>query len=559
MATKSSVAIPNGRLYNYNPFTNIMPPNESWVYYKYTTTNVNLNHDISQELNSLENGDIFVLYAGSGGKGGYSVLQQTVWMASGGGGCTGEINLKKININDIQDKKINFKINNYFYAGVTKKWTTISYMNNNINNSFDAYGSLNNSNNIDANYNDQNFILYSGSGENSCIYNLTDRPLDSIAYTNLTMYFGSAGGYAGNVINNVYNFSLPITYGKNGISTLLDDNSNQLYNTTNINYVNVNFSNNLLKSDNSGKAKVLEGGKSAGANYNSTTNVYSFDGPPGFVMIFYKLKPNAYTKTIINTNLTQTTYNPLNSFLPSFSKKYTYYLYNNSTINQTKFIHTVNNIAPNETGNKIVNILFVGGGGIGGGGGSGKGGGGGGGGGEVCLINVDYNRLLNGQVVLTVGNAGQNSQISNIDNTTTSYIANAGKNGNDGTKNGTPTGPKGNGGKGGDGLAIDASLNNTNSLGYCNVTYYGSGSGGGGGGYSSNSNSNASPGTIQTGVNYGVDGGSTSSKAPRYVTINDIGDLTGPVNVSCGGWGGSGEKSGSNGNKGFVLIYYLTN
>ena len=130
MATKGN----NNNLYNYNPFTGIMPNNTnfSWMYYKYTLpiSNQSIIHDISLDYNKLyldsnNNTDIFILYAGGGSVGATgnettpilnpstdftllssyftnigvtdsSIYTYKGYVNSGGGGGTGEVNITKI-------------------------------------------------------------------------------------------------------------------------------------------------------------------------------------------------------------------------------------------------------------------------------------------------------------------------------------------------------------------------------------------------------------------------------------------------------------------------------
>jgi hypothetical protein len=529
MATKASRTIPNGTLYNYNPFTNIMPPNESWLYYKYTTTDVDLVHDLSRDLNKIlldTNGDadIFVLYAGGGSYGGYywqSPDTDLYHNIEGGGGGSGEVNLTKLNWNNISNKKINFTI------GGLKKNTIVHYSNTiNI-----SYGNINDA--------DNNFGAHNAFINNPNIFN----KIGNLAYSNNILCIGSCGAQngSGSRPDKAYRKATIVMCNENENKTVLNQTNifTTLYGyqkyTYDLNYYYLlgNFSNKELKSDSTGVGVILKSGYTPYGNLQPGQ-----DGPNGFVMIFYKIK---LVKNIIKPGIEVSNFNPLNNNISLNGKSYVYYLYKN--INNGDYTHTVNissgnfdDIIADINGKYTITILYQGGGGKGGNRNSNSGGGGGGGGGEILKTDIEYKDLLNGQIKLSVGNSGNSTSISNIFNQLTKYTANSGKNGS--------TATSAEGANGGDGLTIITIDNNTIS--------YGSGSGGGGGGYGKKSNSGRS-GTIQNGVNSPA---TSSSRTQRCVQIPDIGDGTGEILKSYGGSGGSGEKSGSSGDNGFVLIYY---
>jgi hypothetical protein len=558
MATKASRTIPNGMLYNYNPFTNIMPPNESWLYYKYTTTGVDLVHDLLLDsdkilLDANGDADIFVLYAGSGSKGGKGGIvegDEDNWYCGGAGG-SGEANLTKINFNNIKNNKIQINLTNID--------TSILYSNN-LNNTItlNAYG-----NNYDAN---------GCYGAKPATYNKNDRPLNNKAYYNGTLYCGSVGGRTGvncqniqdnenlivmcddySIINNIKVFKSEPTY-------LIETNKNTNYygyfnlkssllfnNDWLRNNLIINFSNNDLLSDNTGVGSILKSGKLGFPKIIDTidkTLVIPRDGEngsPGFVMIFYKVKTPIVQTISLNLNLTS--YNPINNIAPN--NKYSYYYYKNSATHYVSDNYVnVNGIKPNANGKKIVNVLFVGGGGTGGSSSKRKGGGGGGGGGEVALSTIPFENIKNGIINISINGVGGSTDIFYNDpsNKQFKFTAIAGYKGTNGDTDG-----KGKGGQGANGLAIRPN----NSV---ITTFYGSGCGGGGSGLSNDTI--ASRGTIQPNVN-SPNPTLNSNKCSRGVSIADIGDGTGEVQTSFGGYGGSGENSGSDGNPGFVLIYYL--
>ncbi len=555
MATTASKKIPNGTLYNYNPFTNIMPLNESWLYYKYTTTGVDLVHDLSLDsdkilLDANGDADIFILYAGGGSlggpSGGYYTMSYDRPNGCGGGGGTGEVNLTKINKNTIKNNKINFNIALNSTLNTLLNFTDI---NNNLI-SYTANSNLNNGSagaNANTGIGDDSFTTIGGNGSNSAI-NTLDNRIGNLAYQNKVLYFGSGGGFGGwggTLFTQIKALD--------GTGTTISNNN--LVNVSGLTYVNINFSSNLLLSDNTSNTNSFSGslGGKPILRYNSRNAYVDYiagqNGPPGFVMIFYKVK-NTLLLTENSTNITPTSYNPINNISPK--NKHAYYLYNTTAThiinNDTNYILKPNGIKPDASGNKIVNILFVGGGGYGGDGKDGTGGGGGGGGGEVILSKIPYEYIENGTINISIGGTGNSTSISffnnNHNNVMIIYTANPGNNG----KKGSAT-KKAPGGNGGNGLSI-----RTTSI-YNYSTFYGSGSGGGGGGYGKNSD-NGSPGTIQTNVN-SPPPTSKRSACPRCVQINDIGDETGEFQTSFGGWGSSGEKAGKDGNNGFVLIYYL--
>jgi hypothetical protein len=610
MASKGN----SGNLYNYNPFTNIMPNNSNygWVYYKYTTPSTNITHDITPDIGKLYldgngNSDIFVLYAGGGANGGignetipinstdlntlasyFSNFNLTStnytykgYVNSGGGGGTGEVNLTKINYNNILDKKLTINI------GTSGGYnTTISYIQNNTNTNTTilAYG----------NNNSPNPTFNSG---NNAIYNKSDRPINSLALNNNTLYCGSASGYPGTQgikysqrtnVSDTTTYSEYIAFeriGQTGNLTICNDFTSSTTNTpsslktislTDIangqNYLNaydvtqayVNFSNNDLFTDGTGVVSVLTGGN--GSTYNKITNtitttydIYTYtdyidsyvsqngqNGPPGFVMVFYKTIP---PKIIYNTNMSQSNFNPLNYLMPK--KNYNYFLYKqNSTTNIIHTINTnneVNSIVADSNGNMVVNILYIAPGGLGGTSTKSYGGGGGGSGGEILLTRVTLDLLKSNQIILNTTNSV--TSISNIliNGNIVSYTAN---NGNNGSNSSSTVG-----GDGASGLPvrlITSSYTNTNNS-FITTTSYGSGSGGGGLGYLNGLS--GKQGVTPTSVNSFCD--NTSSKYPTYVKITDIGDGTGEVRLSSGGLGGSATKPGAIGAAGFVLIYYL--
>jgi hypothetical protein len=579
MATKASRTIPNGTLYNYNPFTNIMPLNESWLYYKYTTTGVDLVHDLSLDsdkilLDANGDADIFVLYAGGGSLGETGkivdvdnpIYFREYILNNGGGGGTGEVCLTKLIYTNINNKKINFNI------GTTGgNNTNLFYNNNTIK--LTSYGNLNIPNNINAG--------------NSAIYNKIDRPINLPACINNTLFCGSAAGIYGSqylayshsessgagliatyefilngnsgilsVCNDFTNNNLNIqnnpAYLKN--VTISDIKNGQNYlNVNNVNELKCNFSNLQLKSDNTSVGTVLVGGNSGQVindiienNENGVIeNTYlpgnGQNGPNGFVMIFYKVKTPIVQTISLNLNLTS--YNPINNIAPN--NKYSYYYYKNSATHYVSDNYVnVNGIKPNANGKKIVNVLFVGGGGTGGSSSKRKGGGGGGGGGEVALSTIPFENIKNGIINIIINGVGGSTDIFYNDpsNKQFKFTAIAGYKGTNGDTDG-----KGKGGQGANGLAIRPN----NSV---ITTFYGSGCGGGGSGLSNDTI--ASRGTIQPNVN-SPNPTLNSNKCSRGVSIADIGDGTGEVQTSFGGWGGSGENPGKDGNPGFVLIYYL--
>ena len=629
MATKGN----NGNLYNYNPITNVMPINStnSWIYYKYTITNQNITHDISQDLNKLyldstNNADIFILYAGGGCIGGNgsettpisssdssllssyfanfgldpTIYKYIGYVNSGGGGGTGEVNITKIKLNDILDKKLNMNI------GSTND-TTITYTqsSDNTTKTIRAYSNINS-------------VVGINSGNNA-IFNKGDRPINSNtipAYNSTdTLYCGSASGYPGQQAikysqrtdrtdTSTYNEFIAFT--SNGIPGTLAicNDFNSFDSTTNspaylknvtltdINDINsgkyylgsydvtqsyVNFSNQQLITDGTGVSSVLTGGYGSTylkqstpivASYNGTTYntfVDSFisqngqNGPPGFVMIFYKTIP---TKKVYYTNMYQTNYNPFNNLLPK--DNYNYFMYSKNIT--TDIIHTIvndnvsnNSIVADSNGNKVINILYVANGGIGGKSSTSLlyGGGGGGGGGEVLLTNLTIDLTTNNTITLNAGSS-KGTSISNIytyDSNNikvlTTLTANLGISGSDAVdKNGV---------NGANSTTVSTFLNNNiSTTSYNKTVSYGSGTGGGGIGYLYSTTSGTTSGTNGirgTGLN--VIYKDKSSKTAGYIKINDIGDGTGPINVSTGGMGGSSKTKGSDGADGFVLIYYL--
>ena len=619
MATKGN----NNNLYNYNPFTGIMPNNTnfSWMYYKYTLpiSNQSIIHDISLDYNKLyldsnNNTDIFILYAGGGSVGATgnettpilnpstdftllssyftnigvtdsSIYTYKGYVNSGGGGGTGEVNITKIKYNDISDKKLIINI------GSTTD-TTIAYIqsSNGTTKTIKAYGNSNSVNGINAG--------------NNAIYNKSDRlnntnSISAFNSTTNTLFCGSASGYPGqqaikysqrsNVNDNTTydEFIAFTTNGQSGSLAICND-FNTFNSTTNapsslqnisltdinngLNYLGaydvtqayVNFSNQDLQTDGTGTTAVLTGGN--GSTYLKQTNqitgtlngttytdyIDSFvkqdgqNGPPGFVMIFYKTIP---FKKVFYTNMYQTNYNPLNNLFPK--NNYNYFMYSKNTT--TDIIHTIvndnisnNSIIPDSNGNKVVNILYVANGGTGGTSKTYYGGGGGGGGGEVLLTSLTIDQITNNIITLNAGSS-KGTSISYIPFNQTTPVTITAKVGINGTnaidKNGIN-------GANGTSLSTFVNINTSNSFNI--TTSYGSGTGGGGVGYSNG--------------NSGIQGTTTSSysvcdnisnKTSRYIKINDIGDGTGSVSVSKGGNGGSYYKYGDPGADGFVLIYYL--
>ena len=113
--------------------------------------------------------------------------------------------------------------------------------------------------------------------------------------------------------------------------TLTDINAGKNYlGSVNTTQAKVNFSNLQLPSDNTGVGTVLTGGN--GGTYIETTTLNGAgqtatdytpgngqNGPPGFVMVFYKV--NLIQKPY-GTYGIQTNYNPLNNFLPKNNYNY---------------------------------------------------------------------------------------------------------------------------------------------------------------------------------------------------------------------------------------------
>jgi len=540
-------------LYNYNPFTNIMPLNESWLYYKYTLLDTNIIHNL--EYIDYNNTNIYILCAGNGSNGGisnsYYVGGQSNITIGGGGGGTGELLLTKLNVNDIFSNN-----NKQLFLNIGTQTNTIVKYNNTSNINTTVCEAVCNINPGAAGQIKKQYdwdlggyinVYYSGNGANSAIYNNSIRPFNKLILQNNIMYLGSAGSLCGGG-------SSGYTSGNNGITTYVNTNNNNLANktilTTSDACVTHDFSNTLLPTDNTGTAVILNSGR--GGVYNQAPS-----GDNGFVMIYYKIKQSKLQNGINGAKISN--YNPLNNIIPK--KNYIYYYYD-TYINDiyVQDIYSKNgayNIVSDTNGIYTVNILYCGGGGSGGFGSATKknlsGGGGGGGGGEVFKTTIDYtkikNDLFNGVKYITINSVGNTSKqtkfsYTNTNNITTTYTGNFGNDGKDGSTRKSASKP---GGNGGDGLTIRNIEDN-------NTISYGSGSGGGGGGY--NKGGNGNPGLIQTGVN-SPSPTSISSKCPRCVEISDIGDETGKVQTSFGGWGNVGNKSGYDGQNGFVLIYYL--
>jgi hypothetical protein len=244
--------------------------------------------------------------------------------------------------------------------------------------------------------------------------------------------------------------------------------------------------------------------------------------------------------------LEATNYNPLNNLQPV--NNFIYFKYTNSIVSSdTEFFHTID---PNISGN--INILYVGGGGLGGSADSSTGGGGGGSGGEVIITKVPNDSFTDNKIKFKIGNVNSTTSIYNF-KSGANYTASSGNNGSDGTKNKTwdDLSYRGNGGRGANGISKRGNIGSY-------TVGYGGGAGGGGGGYSDGDN--GSDGDM-IGFKQDVDCGYETSNfsCPWYILISDIGDNTGKIRTAYGGVGNSGNKPGSDGNQGYVLIYYTVN
>lgn len=169
---------------NYNPFTNNIPFYGDWIYFYYTFTNkYNLTHyinntitlagDVSFNYSILNNSDVYVLYSGTGGKGG--VKSNTAY-----GGGSGEICMTKINYSDLGSKiYVNVKQNVTPITGYPTQGNTELYYenkNNMLSKKYYAYNGYNG-------YNNEN-TLNNGKGA----------PYHTEDYDNNTISFGSLNG-----------------------------------------------------------------------------------------------------------------------------------------------------------------------------------------------------------------------------------------------------------------------------------------------------------------------------------------------------------------------------
>lgn len=596
-------------IYSYNPFTDKLPSTTTGDHWKYIKYNPN-NDDLQGKINfpaptDVVGKQIWVLYAGSGGYGGFSQKKA----GGGGGGGTGELKMSLLNTDnftsiDCTIGKLNTQYsidydNTYangqktvpngtsrnFNYNTTSATTLAIKKNNVITNTLIAQGGfagnfkVSDNNGAEGGYGG-NCMRYNGT---NLVINRTTEIYDTTTIT--TIPFGSMGGGTGygNGGNRSRMGDRYELFPQTGSTTIfeyryVDETRDSLYADGNNSGTEVNFNITLssVECDRTGTKRILTPGNGGrAADYGANSEV-------GFIMFFYK------TNNPLTTNITSTitksqignmyNYNPYTNKIPDFTGlhyKWVYYLMSG----EGAFNHTLTNVYGND-----VWILAGGPGGKGGAaaGNYADGCGGGGGPGEVVLAKISKNNTI---LKCDIGplsydrNNNESSgsvQYTTITNQYNNVLVKA-----YGGFQGHIIIPKydggGYGGGGGHGGGVYGSTtqNKFNTSGSISIYRFGSGYGGGGEGNGKNTKEgyggNYVTASFKSGTEYDYKvNGNERLKTGHGVTV-DFGktlggvlcDDTGTVGeILRGGNGGKTNKgkstAGDNGAPGFVMIFHKT-
>ena len=411
-------------IYNYNPFTNLAPYRDNWIYYKYNSNDNTTPFKFKHTVKNIPQGEnVWVLYAGAGGNnGGYRV-------GCGGGGGSGETVLSVIeNVNP--NLVLNCKIGSINYnseASSENSKTTITYGSTTLTANEGFCGDTT-SNNTGAN---------GGTGGGMA----RDTKTTQDTSTDTTFRFGSGFSGGGGGVYGANNGE----YGNQTICSL------QPGSTTKYDYfyqVNngrgrggygcvLDFSKTLkgYLCDGTGQVSNFLPGGNGGTSPGNNQSVNGNDGPPGFIMIFHKTtKP--LTRNFVPPTGASFGVNPKTNFIPTYTtfineKAYFFVDSGNLASVPASDFNTMFNLTSTTPYENKPKYLAVGGGG---GGGSPwwceyhSFGGGGGGGGQPKYGTVDFQTNTNESLTFIVGSNGGTGGKRGI-----TVVGNSGDNGGDTT------------------------------------------------------------------------------------------------------------------------------